>query len=182
MRPGLVTRRRLHDPFWYQSSIVIGTMQQVIGGIKTSKFATNIAVGGSGGDVFCLAGCEDHHIRSITFFRTNGAIRCLSCYKSDGTNISLGERVCDPKSVTFSFSSDELVTKMYLYSTPNEGGRFAGIKVTTTKQDCLEAYAYNYTPSAQDEVEVAVGVGKWNGIFGRSGVDIDCFGVAMLKY
>ena len=156
-------------------------MQQVIDGINTSKFATNVAVGGSGGDVFCLVGHVDHNIRSITFFRTKGAIKCLSCYKFDGTSISLGERLCDPKSITFSFSPDELVTNMYLYSTSTDGGRFVGIKVITCKERCLEAYAYDYTPRQEDQVEVAVGVGKWNGIFGRSGTDIDCFGVAMLK-
>ena len=61
------------------------------------------------------------------------------------------------------------------------GGRFAGIKVVTDRQEC-EAYAGNYTPRAEDQVEVAVGTGKWNGIFGRSAVDIDSFGAAMLKH
>ena len=53
--------------------------------------------------------------------------------------------------------------------------------MVTDRQEC-EAYAGNYTPRAEDQVEVAVGTGKWNGIFGRSAVDIDSFGAAMLKH
>ena len=78
-------------------------------------------------------------------------------------------------------SMGEQVRTVYLYSNSMNGGRFAGIKVVTDRQEC-EAYAGNYTPRAEDQVEVAVGTGKWNGMFGRSAVDIDSFGVAMLKY
>ena len=156
-------------------------MQQVISDISTDKFASNIAVGGPGGDVFCFLGRTEHNVRNITFFRTDGVIRCLTCFKYDGTSISVGQRVCDSNPATFSFHSDEQVRTVYLYSNSINGGRFAGIKVVTDRQEC-EAYAGNYTPRAEDQVEVAVGTGKWNGIFGRSAVDIDSFGVAILKY
>ena len=156
-------------------------MQQAIEGINVTKFSSNVAAGGGGGDMFSLIGHGNFHIKTITFHREKDVIRCLSCQKFDGTSIYIGNRACDPRPIAFTFSQDEVITKMYLYSTPQYGGRFAGIKVITCKERCLEAYAYDYTPRQEDQVEVAVGVGKWNGIFGRSGTDIDCFGVAMLK-
>ena len=156
-------------------------MQQTIEGINVEKFSSNMAVGGGGGDMFSLIGHANFFIKTITFHREKGVIRCLSCQKFDGTSIYIGNRATDPKPIAFTFSTDEVIQKMYLYSTPLYGGRFAGIKVITDRQHCLEAYAYDYTPRAQDEVEVAVGVGKWNGIFGRSGTDIDSFGVAILR-
>ena len=101
-------------------------MQQVISDISTDKFASNIAVGGPGGDVFCFLGRTEHNVRNITFFRTDGVIRCLTCFKYDGTSISVGQRVCDSNPATFSFHSDEQVRTIYLYSNSMNGGRFAG--------------------------------------------------------
>ncbi|KAL5505280.1 hypothetical protein EMCRGX_G006686 [Ephydatia muelleri] len=89
-------------------------MQQVISDISTDKFASNIAVGGPGGDVFCFLGRTEHNVRNITFFRTDGVIRCLTC---------------------FNFHSDEQVRTVYLYSNSMNGGRFAGIKVVTDSID-----------------------------------------------
>ena len=85
-------------------------MQQVISDIRTHKFASNIAVGGPGGDVFCFLGRTEHNVRNITFFRTDGVIRCLTCFKYDGTSISVRQRVCDSNPATFSFHSDEQFT------------------------------------------------------------------------
>ena len=83
----------------------------------------------------------------------------------------------DPTPITFTFDNDELATRVRLYS---KGLRFMGIQMDTNKQRGLAAFGYGYTPCDSDCVEIPVGCGLFNGIFGWSGTEIDAFGVGML--
>ena len=78
------------------------------------------------------------------------------------------EHDLDPSGISLSLSGTAVLyfTRILLYSSTFANGRFAGLKINTTKKTA-EAFAYGYTPCANDEVEIPVGNGKWNGIFGR---------------
>lgn len=155
-------------------------MQQQFQDVPLTYFTSNISVGGPSGGLFSLFGHRAiFNVKSITFYRTD-IIKSIYCEKHDGTNITVGvDQQLDPNPVTFTFDNDEQVTRVLLYS-DSKRLRFAGIQMDTNKQSGLQAFGYNYTPDQSDQVEIPVGCGLFNGIFGRSGGEIDSFGVAML--
>ena len=99
--------------------------------------------------------------------------------------MQVGGHFDDPDPVTITLDKDERLTRIFLYSSDHSDatsalGRFAGLRLSTTKKD-VEAFAYGFAPSPNNEVEIPVGNGKCAGIFGRTGSEIDSFGFAMLK-
>ena len=150
-------------------------MQQVLGDIDLTFFTSNVAVGGEGGYPFMIISDVAANVKYIRFYRST-VMQAIECLKQDDSSISTGYIKTDPTPVTFTFDADEKLTRILLYSSKS---RFVGIHLKTSKQGDLECYAYNYVPMPEDEVEIPVGTGFWQGIFGRSGSEIDCFGLAL---
>lgn len=117
------------------------------------------------------------NVKCITFYRST-VMQAIECWKQDCSSISTGYIKTDPTPVTFTFDDDEKLTRVLLYSSKS---RLVGIHLKTSKQNDLECYAHNYVPTPEDEVEIPVGTGFWQGIFGRSGAEIDSFGLALRK-
>ena len=149
--------------------------------VNLVRYTSNVAVGGPGGNPYSLIANWNKVAKQITFYRDQQRMRGIVFERYDSSMIKLGGSgsFSDPNPVTITLVEDEQLTRILLYSSTFANGRFAGLKINTTKKTA-EAFAYGYTPCANDEVEIPVGNGKWNGIFGRAGGDIDSFGMAML--
>ena len=155
-------------------------MQQPQDYVSLKNYTSNVAVGGAGGNPYSLFATWNY-VHQATFYRDSGRMRAIEIKRFGGSSIKLGGSFTDdPQPVTFTLECDELVTRILLYSTSYGGGRFAGLRINTTKQT-LEAFAKGYTPCEADQVEIPVGTGKWTGVFGKAGNDIDSFGIGMDK-
>ena len=117
--------------------------------------------------------------KQITFYRDEQRMRGISFERYDLSMLKVGGDFSDPNPVTITLDEGESVKGIHLFSSNFGNGRFAGLKLFTVKRD-YEAFAYGYTPDENYVVKILCGNGKWNGIFGRSGGDIDSFGIAML--
>ena len=147
--------------------------------VSTTLYSSNVAVGGPSGNPYSLIATWSKAVKQITFYRDKQRMRGISCERYDSSAIKFGGSFADENPVTFTLGEDEKLGEILLYSNSRYYGRFAGLKLTTSKQN-LEAFAYEYTPESGDEVDIPVGNGTWNGIFGKAGGDIDSFGIAML--
>ena len=121
----------------------------------------------------------------ITFYRDQQRIRGIVFKRYDSCVLRVGGSFSDPDPVTITLAKDEQLTRILLYfsdftDNTSPTGRFAGLRLSTTKKN-VEVFAYGFAPTPSHEVEIAVGSGYWNGIFGKAGSDIDCFGIAMYK-
>ena len=153
--------------------------QQVQEYVSLVLYTSNVAVGGPGGNPYSLIATWPKVAKQITFYRDQQRMRGIVFERYDSSMIKLCGSFSDPNPVTITLGEDEQLTRILLYSSTYGNGRFAGLKINTTKKTA-EAFAYGYSPCANDEVEIPVGNGKWNGIFGMAGGDIDSFGMAML--
>ena len=126
-----------------------------------------------------LLSYELANVKTIKFYRGNTAIQAIECLKQDGSCISTGYIKNDRYPVTFNFTTDEKLTMVRLYSSKH---RFVGIHLKTDKQRDLQCYAQDYRPVPGDDVDIPVGSGFWQGIFGHSGAEIDCFGLAIHRF
>ena len=154
-------------------------MEQKQDYVNTIKYTSNIAVGGPGGNPYSLFGDIFDEVKQVTFYRDWDSIRGISFERYGGASIKVFGNFDDKAPVDFKFAKGEQLTRILLYSNPSYyNGRFAGLKINTTSQN-LKVFAYGYKPSESDQVEIPVGNGQWNGIFGKAGGDIDCFGMGM---
>ena len=168
----------------------VETMEQTQCYVNTDLYTSNIAVGGPGGGSYSLIPTykEDPTwpmAEQITFYRDEQRMRGIIFKRYDSCTLQVGGSFSDPDPVTITLAKDEQLTRILLYSSDHTDpespiGRFAGLRLSTTKKN-VEVFAYGFAPTPSHEVEIPVGSGYWNGIFGKSGSDIDCFGIAMLK-
>ena len=154
-------------------------MQRFLQDISQFTFTSNTAAGGNGGYPFTLISDEAANVKTIKFYRGKTAMQAIECLKQDGSSISTGYLKHDPTPVTFNFTADEKLTMVRLYSSKH---RFVGIHLKTDKQHDLQCYAQDYRPVPGDVVDIPVGSGFWQGIFGHSGGEIDCFGLAIRRF
>ena len=156
-------------------------MEQVQDYVSLVVYTSNVAVGGPGGHPYSLIATWPSVAKQITFYRDQQRMRGISFERYDSSTLKLGGDFSDPNPVTIKLEESEQLTEIFLYSSTYGNGRFAGLRITTTEQQA-EVFAYGFTRSAleNDQVEIPVGNGKWNGIFGMAGGDIDSFGMAML--
>ena len=154
-------------------------MQQKQDYVNTIMYTSNIAVGGPGGNPYSLFAEIFDEVKQVTFYRDSSRIRGISFERYSGASIKVFGNCDDKTPVVFNFAKDEQLTRILLYSNSSYGGgRFAGLEINTTRQ-IWEAFAYDYQPSEREQVEIPVGNGKWNAIFGKAGGDIDSFGMGM---
>lgn len=154
-------------------------MQQKQDYVNTIRYTSNLAVGGPGGHPYSLFAEILDEVKQVTFYRDSSRIRGISFERYSGASIKVFGNFDDKTPVVFNFAKDEQLTWILLYSNSSFGdGRFAGLKINTTRQS-LEAFAYGYQPSESEQVEIPVGNGRWNAIFGKAGGDIDSFGMGM---
>ncbi len=153
-------------------------MQNVQEYVSLVRYTSNVSVGGPDGNPYSLMATWPKVAKQITFYRDEKRMRGVSFERYDSSIMKLGT-FTDKNPVTITLDEDERLTKVLLYSSNFGNGRFAGLKLETNKKTA-EAFACNYCPCAGDEVNVPVGNGKLNGIFGKAGGDIDSFGIAML--
>lgn len=154
-------------------------MQQKQDYVSSIWYTSNIAVGGPGGNPYSLFGEILDEVKQVTFYRDANGIRGITFERYGGGSIKVAGNFADQTPVVFNFAQDEQLTRILLYSNSSyDTGRFAGLKINTTRQN-LEAFAYGYQPCASEEVEIPVGNGKWNAIFGKAGNSIDSFGMGM---
>lgn len=155
-------------------------MQQVQDYVDLTKYTSNVAVGGPGGNPFCLIAKYPDVVKRITLYRDQQRPKFRGIYfeRYDSSVLNVGGSFVDPSPLSFTFDEDERLTRILLYAS-SSGTRFSGLELNTTKQ-VVQAFANGYNPSQSDMVEIPVGNGKWNGIFGKAGGDIDSFGIAML--
>ena len=147
--------------------------------ISTTRYTSNVSVGGPGGNPYSLLATWPKTVKRITVYRDQKRIRGIELERHDSAVLHIGVYE-DKNPITYTFQENEQLTRILLYSSDYDNGRFAGFKLRTTRQQSVEAFAYGFTPSSSNEVEIPVGNGKWNGIFGKGGGDIDSLGFAML--
>ena len=157
-------------------------MQQVQDYVSLTMYTSNVAVGGPGGNPFSLIATWPAVVKRITLYRDQQRPKFKGIYferyDSSVLNVGGGFASADPSPLSYTFDEDERLTRILLYSS-SSSNRFSGLELNTTKQ-VVKAFAYGYNASQCDMVEIPVGNGKWNGIFGKAGGDIDSFGIAML--
>ena len=154
-------------------------LQQQQDYINKIRYTSNISVGGPEGNPYSLLATWSGTAKKITVYRDQQRIRGIEFERHDSAILHIGIYE-DKNPITYTFEENEQLTRILLYSSDYNTGRFAGFKLSTTRQQNVEAFAYGFTPSSSNEVEIPVGNGKWNGIFGNAGVDIDSLGFAML--
>lgn len=153
--------------------------------ISTAIFTSNIAVGAnSGGYDFGFIGDLESRVKEIVMTLNDERMNFgrVSLKKYDQTCITVGGnneyRSSGNRVLTWQFEADEQITRIRLYS---KNDCLVGIKLSTTKQQDLEAFVPGVTEYSPTPVEIPVGSGKWVGIFGNSGLYVDSLGFAMLK-
>ena len=157
----------------------------------TDTYTSDVAVGGPGGGQYSLIGGHSDPstavAKRITFYRDQQRMRGIVFERHDSGQLKVGGDFSDPNPVVIDLAQDEQLTQIKLYSSDFEytggpKGRLSGFIICTNKKDGpVEAFAYGVTPAPCNAVEIPVGSGQWSGIFGCSGYDIDCFGMAVFK-
>ena len=172
-------------------------MEQQKNYVNTDTYTSDVAVGGPGGGQYSLIGATTDPptvgpagsavAKRITFYRDQQRMRGIVFERHDSAQLKVGGDFSDPNPVVIDLAQDEQLTQIKLYSSdftyyPGVKGRLSGFIICTNKKDGpVEAFAYGVTPAPCNAVEIPVGSGQWSGIFGCSGYDIDCFGMAVFK-
>lgn len=86
-------------------------------------------------------------------------MRGISFEKYDSSILKVGGSFRDSDPVAINLDEDDKLTNIRLYSSAAGSGRFAGLRLETSKQKKVEAFAYGYSLSDSDEVKIQVGNG-----------------------
>ena len=151
--------------------------------VDEAYYTSNVALGGNGGYPFYCGLQREQCPQSGTVVRSLKAwcdtknLRCLEVGLTDGFSKKFGRPEGTPTD-TFYFATGEKVTSLKLWGGDHQKGRSGGFQLTTN-----QSRTFSVDPSNRTGVpyQPELGCGILVGVFGRSGIDIDCLGFGLLR-
>ena len=147
--------------------------------INPAYLTSNAAVGGNAGNEFyCnMQSQEGTVVRSLQFWRDFNCVRGVEIELSDDSKPKLFGSREGIESDKFYIAPGEKITSVKLWGNDYRRGRFSALELTTNQNRRL-IVGYN---DRDFLYEPEIGSGILVGVFGKSGVDIDSFGLGMLR-
>ena len=152
-------------------------MTQQFGSVDTSYFTSNIALGGRGGKDFndgTDVPKSGTAIRSLQVWYDENVIRGIVVVFSNETKHSYGTTSGVKSTEVFYIAPGEKFTDLQLW---NGKDRFGGIELRTDQNRSFSIKV----GSVGEPYKPEIGSGLLIGVYGNSGTDLDCLGLALLR-
>ena len=151
--------------------------------IDIDYFTNHIAVGGNGGTEFYIGLDKGKKpststvVRSIQAWYNEKTVTGIEIGLTDDSEKKLAGNKAGTATEVFYFVDGETITSLKMWSTDHDHGRMGRFEIHTSNDHTFTCDA----PLTGDPYQPDLGSGILVGVFGRSGLEVDCLGFGLLR-